>query len=81
MALDFDAERIAANREEFNSFVYMPVRDAMAELDRRQASGELDEYVAKSLPKGMPDILKGKKSMVLFRLLIKSQKKNFITGS
>jgi hypothetical protein len=67
MASDFDVERITANREEFNSFVYMPVREAMAELDRRQASGELDEYVAKALPKGMPEILKDKKSMVLFR--------------
>lgn len=60
------------DREAFNSFVYFPLEDAVKELLERQRDKQLEEYVERSLPDGVPEAMKGEKSLVLFRHLATS---------
>lgn len=62
-----DIDALLSDRSAFDSFVYTPLREAVAELERRRADPRLASYVARSLPAGIPDIMRGRKSMVLFR--------------
>lgn len=56
-----------ADREAFNAFVYFPLEDAVKELLEREKEKQLEEFVEDALPQGVPDVMKGKKSIVLFR--------------
>lgn len=61
------AEDILSSRDAFNAFVYLSWEDAIAELERRQGNRALEEYVEKTVTAGIPEIMKGKKSAVIFR--------------
>lgn len=54
-------------RETYNTFVYMPLEDAVKEILERQRDEQLEGYVENSLHAGVPDVMKRKKSLVLFR--------------
>jgi hypothetical protein len=60
------------DREAFNAFVYFPLEDAVKELLERERDKQLEEYVEKSLPEGVPEAMKGEKSLVLCRHLATS---------
>lgn len=60
-------DAIIADRTVFEDFIYTPWRDAIEELERRQRNLELEAYLGRILPNGIPEPLHGKKSMVLFR--------------
>lgn len=60
-------EELMSKRQSFNDFIYLPLFDALAELERRQTDLSLSTYVEKYLSKDIPDIMKEKKSAVLFR--------------
>jgi len=61
------AESLVGNRGAFNKQVYCTTREALDELEKRQGNTAIDDYLAKVTPSGIPEILKGKKSLVLFR--------------
>lgn len=60
------------DREAFNAFVYFPLEDAVKELLERERDKQLEEYIEKSLPEGVPDAMKGNQNLVLFRHLATS---------
>jgi hypothetical protein len=60
-------EELTCNRQKFNDFVYTPFEKAIVELNNRQNNLKLDEYINKILNEDVPEIMRGKKSMVLFR--------------
>lgn len=55
------------DRDSFNSFVYFPLEDAVKELLERQKDPELQEYVERALHAGVPEIMRGKPNLALFR--------------
>ena len=63
----YDIETLISDRTAFNAFVYTPLHDAMKELEARQSDPKLLEYLEKTLPAGVPEILKGKKHTFLSR--------------
>lgn len=65
---EIDIEKLICNRDEFNSFVYTPLREALNELKNRENDKELSRKIAEILGKDIPEILTtGKKKAVLFR--------------
>lgn len=60
-------DEIFKDREAFNAYAYMHWEKAVAELERRAADPALAAYVEKLMPHGLPPIMQGRKSMVLFR--------------
>lgn len=62
-------DSLVADREAFNAFVYTPLEQAIDSLKEREANEELREKVKSILPNGIPEILEGKKSAILFRHL------------
>jgi len=62
-----DIDATLSNREIFNALVYTPWDEALKELERRQNDPALDAYLERTLPNGIPEAMRGKKSMVLFR--------------
>jgi hypothetical protein len=60
-------EELFSSRDSFNGFVYTPWEEALDEIARRDSDPDLRSYVEKILPQGVPPIMEGKKSMVLFR--------------
>lgn len=60
-------EFLCSNHEEFNKFVYTSVGEAIKELDLRQKNQALVDYTKKILNGDIPEIIKNRKSMVLFR--------------
>ncbi|MEI8337868.1 MAG: hypothetical protein WCF92_01825 [bacterium] len=60
-------DKLVANREEFDKFVYMSFDDATKEIERRQNDKLIEKYLEKTLPHGIPIEMRGKKSVVLFR--------------
>lgn len=62
-------EGLVSDREKFNAFVYMPVDEAIKELEKRQAEN-FESKIEKYLPIGTPEILKKKKFAVMFRQLV-----------
>lgn len=62
-----DIDAVLADREVFNEFIYTPWQDAVAAIESRAGNTDLDAYVARMLPAGIPEAMKGKKSIVLFR--------------
>lgn len=60
-------EELLFDRQKFNSFVYRSIHEATEELERRQDNPLIDQYLSGLLPDGVPDALKNKKSVVLFR--------------
>lgn len=61
------AENLTADKKAFDAYVYTPLREAMEELERRQADPALTAYVEQALPHGLPEAVRNKKSFVLFR--------------
>jgi hypothetical protein len=51
----------------FNDLVYTPWDQALEELKKREGNTQLDAYLAKLLPRGIPEAMRSKKSMALFR--------------
>ena len=60
-------DELIANREEFNKYVYTPMEDAIKQIEHRKNNESIDNYLKKTLPHGVPQIMKDKKSVVLFR--------------
>lgn len=60
-------ERLAADREAFNAYVYTTWEEALVELDCRYEDQTLKERAHALTPNGIPSIMEGKKSLVLFR--------------
>lgn len=60
-------ESLVSDRDAFNTFVYLPWEAAITELEKRSSDSTLDTYLEKLLPAGAPQIMQGKKNMVLFR--------------
>lgn len=60
-------EEIAGSRDTFNDYVYTPWEEAIRELEVRKDDAALRAYVEKAVPHGIPEIMRGKQSMVLFR--------------
>lgn len=61
-----DAQILTADRNKFDSFLYLSLTDALEELDRRRNNTKLQSYVDEIVGK-VPEILIHKKSLVLFR--------------
>lgn len=59
--------KLTADREAFNAHVYSTWEEALDELSRRQDDPELERKAHALIPNGVPEIMKGKKSLVLFR--------------
>lgn len=62
-----DVETLTGDRDAFNRYVYTPWPEAVEILEERRKETALAAYVEKLLPQGLPPIMQGKKSMVLFR--------------
>ena len=58
---------IFKSRESFNEYTYTHWEDALTELAKRDADADLEAYAKAQFPHGLPPIMEGKKSMVLFR--------------
>ncbi len=54
-------------KKEFDKTVYFPLTEAVAELSKRGNNKELDSYIERTVPEKIPSVLRGKKSLVLFR--------------
>lgn len=54
-------------RAVFDVSVYTPLNEAIAEYERRRDNPDLARYVDQKLPHGLPEILRGKPSIVLVR--------------
>jgi hypothetical protein len=55
------------DRDKFNSFLYVSLTDALAEIEHRKSNSELSSYIGESINSEIPEILRNKKSFVLFR--------------
>ncbi len=62
-----EAPLLTANREAFDAFVYTSWQEALSELQKRAGDTTLQAYINSINPEGIPEIMEGKKSMVLFR--------------
>lgn len=62
-----DLSETLANRPIFDSLVYTPWQEALKELERRQSDPSIGVYLDHTLPHGVPETLRGKKIMALFR--------------
>ena len=60
-------QSLTEDREAFNAEVYSTLEQALVELEKREGDSKLDDYIRKNLPCGLPGVMQGKKSMVLFR--------------
>lgn len=60
-------DHLMSDKKAFDLFVYTPWREALEELDVRRSDSAITTYLERTLPVGVPEIMKGKKSMVLFR--------------
>ena len=60
-------EGVLSDHNAFNSLIYTPWDEALRELERREHDPALDAYLTQLLPRGIPESMRGKKSMVLFR--------------
>ncbi len=67
MDISKEVERIMASREAFDAFVYTPFEEMLAEMPLRQKNAALSAYVEKSLPAGLPHIIKEGKHAFLSR--------------
>lgn len=64
-----DIEKLARDREAFNTFVYTPLEEAMRELSDRECDGDLIEHLRSLETHPAPDVLKGGSRAVMFRQL------------
>ena len=62
-----EIERPLLDRAAFDAFIYTPWQDALVQLEERREDAKLTKYLEQVLPQGIPEIMRGKKSMVLFR--------------
>lgn len=60
-------DELFKDRDSFNNYAYTHWEDALAELDRRASDEKLQSYIDSLLPHGLPPVMEGKRSMVLFR--------------
>jgi len=60
-------DELFKTRDTFNGYAYTEWQEALAELERRNADEKLSAYIDTLLPHGLPQVMKDKKSMVLFR--------------
>lgn len=60
-------EELLDNREGFNRYTYVSVEEALSKVLERSNDAGLEEYRTHGLPKGLPEILHGRKCVVLFR--------------
>ena len=67
MSIPETVQRLVRNKKDLESFVYTPLGQAVEELNKRRVDSALQSYVSKSLGQGIPDIIRVKKSIVLFR--------------
>ncbi len=58
---------IVRDQESLDAYVYTPWREAFAQLEQRRTDEKLQKYVNTVLKHGMPESMKDKKSIVLFR--------------
>lgn len=69
MEPSIDIDSLVADREAFNAFVYTPLKEAISLLKQREHDEELREKINTILPNGLPEILNGQNSAILFRHL------------
>ncbi|HVX91403.1 MAG TPA: hypothetical protein VHC20_07380 [Candidatus Paceibacterota bacterium] len=62
-----EVNEILSSREKFNSLVYTPWEQALEELRHRKSNAQLDAFLGRLLPHGVPPAMRGAQSMVLFR--------------
>lgn len=62
-----DIGALAEDRASFERYVYTPLAEAVMEIERRHGDREISSYVEQAVTAGVPEPLKGKKSIVLFR--------------
>lgn len=66
-----DSERIKfliENKKEFQEYLYTPLQAALAESEKRAENKDLQEYLTKHLPHGIPEVLNSDhKNIVIFR--------------
>ncbi|MBX9906457.1 hypothetical protein K2X96_00995 [Patescibacteria group bacterium] len=62
-------EYLMCNKQAFDDFVYTPWQEALRQLDVREYDASLDSYINQTLPDGIPEIMRGKRSMVILRNL------------
>jgi hypothetical protein len=68
MTVKEKVESVITDKQTLASAIYTPWRDAFQELESRRADSKLEEYVKKTLgSQGIPEIMRNKKSIVLFR--------------
>lgn len=60
-------QEVFSSRDAFNDFVYTPWEDALKQLNERADDPKLQAYVDRAIPQGLPPVMQGKKSMILFR--------------
>ena len=60
-------EFLCNNKRDFDKLIYTPVEEAVNELKLRQANNALEDYTRRILGDDIPEIIKCRKSMVLFR--------------
>lgn len=60
-------EELMNDRDAFNSFIYTPWEEALSELKKRSEDTKILDCLSRTTPHGIPEIMEGKKSMVLFR--------------
>lgn len=58
---------LVVDRQKFNAFTYLPLRVALEELALRRADASLAEYVASSLPQGLPELMRDGPHIAIFR--------------
>ncbi len=60
-------EHLMTDKKAFDVFVYTPWREAVRTLEERQNNTVLSNYLHKTLPLGVPPLMKGKMSMIFCR--------------
>ncbi len=71
MKIDEKMERkideLMSDRQKFNDLVYTPVEEVLDLYIKRETDEKLIKKVANILPEGTPEIMRGKKNIVIFR--------------
>ncbi len=65
---EVDIDALLADRVAFDDFIYTPLQEAVEQIEKRDKDSDLQEYVENSLSNtGIPEVMRNKKSIVLFR--------------
>ncbi len=62
-----NTDDLVSNRSKFDTFAYVSVEEALNEVNKRQQNKEITKYLNKLVPEGVPEIMMGKRVVVMFR--------------